>query len=47
VTVLTGENATNFLDFDTSQTPANGIHVFYLVVDGAAMVQTRVLGVSL
>jgi hypothetical protein len=46
VTVLTGENATNFLLFD-APVPISGIHVFHLVVDGAVMVQTQVLGVSL
>jgi len=47
VAFLTGQNATEFLTYDAAPVPAKGIHVFYLVIDGAAMVSTRVLGVSL
>lgn len=47
VSVLSGQNATNFLLFDSAQVPFKGIHVFYLVINGAAMVQTSVLGMSL
>ena len=47
VTFLSGQNATNFLTYNSSLVPAKGIHVFYLVIDGSAMVSVRVLGVSL
>lgn len=45
--VLTGQNATDFLTFNAIPVPIKGIHVFYLVINGAAMVSVRVLGVSL
>ena len=47
VSFLSGQNATNFLTFNASLVPAKGIHVFYLVIDGAVMVSVRALGVSL
>jgi len=45
--VLTGQNATDFLTYNAILVPIKGIHVFYLVINGAAMVSVRVLGVSL
>ncbi len=47
VSFLGGQNATQFLTYNDALVPAKGIHVFYLVIDGAAMVSIRVLGVSL
>ncbi len=47
VSLLSGQNATQFLTYNAALVPAKGIHVFYLVIDGEAMVSISVLGVSL
>ena len=48
VEFLSGQNATNFLGpSQPSQVPVKGIDVYYIAIDGQAMVTTQVLGVSL
>jgi hypothetical protein len=47
VSFLSGQNATDFLMFNAILVPFKGIHVFYFVIDGPAMVSVRALGVSL
>jgi len=47
VSLQSGQNATEFLTYASSPVPIEGIHVFYLVINGTAEVQLQALGVSL
>lgn len=47
VSLLTGENATNFLTSYSGPVPLQGIRLYYVAVDGEAMISTQVLAVSL
>ena len=47
VSLQSGQNATDFLQFGSAQVPIGGIHVFHLLIDGFATVEVQALGASL
>jgi hypothetical protein len=47
VSLQSGQNATDFLLYGSSQVPIEGIHVFSLLINGTATVEVQELGVSL
>jgi hypothetical protein len=47
VSLQSGQNATQFLILASSPVPIEGIHVFYMLINGTAEVRLQALGVSL